>query len=80
VHSDPKRSAARREWPIARYDLGDEPSDDLSDVTTPTERIAMMRELAETAWRLAGRPLPTYERKDIPGRIFRPGERPPDDE
>ena len=75
------RAAARAAWPITRSSLNDEPSDDLSDVTTPAERIAMMAELAETAWRLAGRPLPSYERRNVPGRLFRPGEpRPPDDD
>jgi hypothetical protein len=41
----------------------------------------MMAELAESAWRIAGRALPSYERQDIPGRLFRPGTpRPPDDD
>jgi hypothetical protein len=36
------RRAARQGWRIVRHRLGDESSDDLSDVTTPAERIAMM--------------------------------------
>jgi hypothetical protein len=75
-----ERRAARQGWPIARHQLGDEPSDDLSEVTTPSERIAMMRELAETAWTMAGHTFPRYERRDIPGRLFRPGTPRPDDE
>lgn len=76
-----RRRAARARWPIVRHRLGDEPSDDLNGVTTPAERIAMMRELAESAWKLAGRPLPTYDRANIPGRVFRAGTpRPPDDD
>jgi len=75
-----RRRLARARWPIARFELGREPSDDLSDVTTPAERIAMMRELAESAWALAGRPSPTYDRSSIPTRIFRPGTTPPDDD
>lgn len=74
------RRAARAGWPIARYELGAEPSDDLSDVTTAAERVAMMAELAEAAWRLAGRPLPSYDRRHMPGRLFRPGEARPDDD
>ena len=66
------RRLARSTWPIERHELGDDPSDDLSDVTTPSERIAMMAELAETAWALAGLPLPEYERSAMPGRIIRP--------
>jgi hypothetical protein len=74
------RRRARARWPIARFQAGQEPSDDLSDVTTPVERIAMMAELAHAAWTLAGRQLPDYKRSDIPGRLFRPGETRPDDD
>jgi hypothetical protein len=74
------RRRARASWPIARYRLGEEPSDDLSDLTTPAERIAMMWPLAESAWRLAGRALPEYDRSNLPGRLWRPGEPRPDDD
>jgi hypothetical protein len=40
----------------------------------------MMAELAEAAWRVAGRPLPSYERRDIPGKLFPPGTPRPDDD
>jgi hypothetical protein len=76
-----QRAAARATWRIARFCLGDEPPDDLIRLTTPAERIAMMRELAESAWAFAGRALPVYDRRDIPARIFRPGTpRPSDDD
>ena len=75
-----QRRAQRAQWPVARFRLGDEPPDDLSAVTTPVERIAMMWTLAESAWRLAGRPLPTYDRRNIPARLFRPGTLRPDDD
>jgi len=52
----------------------------LSEVTTAAERVAMMAELAEAAWRLAGRPLPSYDRRHIPSRVFRPGSARPDDD
>ena len=74
------RRAARARWPIARFRLSDEPPDDLSDVTTPVERIAMMWELAESAWKVAGRPWPTYERRNMPARLFRAGTSRPDDD
>ena len=84
VAQDPKSVAARRAaragWPIAVYKLGSEPSDDLSEVTTAAERVAMMAELAESAWRLAGRPMPDYDRQNIPGRVYRPGSIRPDDD
>ena len=78
--SDPKdlRRRARAQWSIARFRLGEEPSDDLSETTTPAERIAMMWTLAESAWKLAGRQLPTYDRSRIPAVFYRPGTRPQD--
>jgi hypothetical protein len=76
VRAAEARRRARASWPIARYRLGEEPSDDLSEVTTPAERIAMMWPLAEAAWRLAGRALPSYDRANLPGQLWRPGERP----
>ncbi len=75
-----RRRAARATWPIASFRLDEEPSDDLSEVTTPVERIAMMWFLAEAAWKVAGRPVPRYERRSIPARLFRPGTPPPDDD
>lgn len=75
-----QRRAKRARWPIARFRLGEEPSDDLSAVSTPTERVAMMWTLAQSAWTLAGRPLPTYDRRNLPARLFRPGTPRPDDD
>jgi hypothetical protein len=40
----------------------------------------MMWELAGEAWRIAGCPVPAYDRRSIPTRLFRPGEPPPDDD
>lgn len=67
-------TSSRADWPIRRYRLGEEPGDDLSDVTTPSARLAMMWPLAKESWRLAGRPLPTYTRAEAPTRLYRPGE------
>jgi len=76
-----RRRAQRAGWPIARHRLGEEPSDDLSAVTTPVERVAMMWTLAQAAWKVAGLPLPTYNRQNLPGRLFRAGTpRPHDDD
>ena len=75
-----QRRAERARWPIVRHQLGDEPLDDLSAVTTPVERIAMMWTLAESAWKVAGRSLPTYDRRNLPARLFRPGMPPPLDD
>lgn len=67
-----RRAAARRSWPIAVYRLGEEPGDDLSATTTAEERLAMVWELTQEAWRLAGREMPAYERSEAPIRIVRP--------
>ena len=75
-----RRRAARQSWPVAVFPLGQEPGDDLSATTTAAERIAMMWPLAREAWAVAGRPLPTYTRKEVPGRLFRPGETPASDD
>jgi hypothetical protein len=75
-----RRRSERARWPVERYRLGEEPSDDLSAVTTAVERIAMMWTLAQTAWRVAGLPLPTYDRRSLPGWFFRAGTRPHDDD
>ena len=62
------RAASRRDWPVRKLRLGDEPGDDLSATTTAEERLAMMWPLAVQAWSLTGRPIPTYEREDAPIR------------
>ena len=79
-HDAASRRAARATWPVRVHALDDQPTDDLSDVTTPAERVGMMKELAESLWRLAGRPLPSYQRHEMPGRLFERGEAPPDDD
>jgi hypothetical protein len=61
----------RDQWPVRVYRLGEEPSDDLSSSTSPDERLAMMWELAERGWRLAGREIPEYRRSRMPGRVLR---------
>lgn len=75
-----ERRRARAQWPISRYRLGAEPGEDLSDSTTPSERLAMMWPLAREAWLFAGRKLPDYTRENLPGRICRPGQPRPDDD
>ncbi|MES1172660.1 MAG: hypothetical protein ABUL77_05445 [Bacteroidota bacterium] len=67
------RAAARARWPISRFRLGGEPGDDLTSATSATARVAMMWELAESGWRIAGRALPTYDRSNMPARLFPPG-------
>ena len=66
-----ERRAARSSWSVKTFRLGKEPGDDLSDRTTPEERIAMMWRLAVDAWTSAGLSLPGYTRDRMPGRVIR---------
>jgi len=66
------RAAARGSWPIRRFRLGEEPVDDLRATTTAAERLAMVEQLTLEAWKLAGKPLPTYARHETPIRVIRP--------
>jgi hypothetical protein len=61
----------RRHWPVRKYRLGDEPGDDLSSTTTAEERVAMVWELTQRAWALSGRPIPDYERSEMPVHVRR---------
>ena len=67
------RRRARQEWPIAVVKL-EQTDDDLSEVTTLSARIASMWPLAVEAYTLAGRAIPTYERRNAPSKVFQPGE------
>ncbi len=57
---------SRASWPIRRYQLGGEPSDDLSGSTTAEERLAMVEALTAEAWALTGKSVPTYTRQQTP--------------
>lgn len=65
-----ERMRQRSSWPVKRVTLGQQ-SDDPSGETTAADRIAMMWPLALEAWRVAGLPIPEYERKDAPIRVVR---------
>ncbi len=65
----------RSNWPIRRYQLGAEPSDDLSAMVSAEDRLRMMWPMAREGWALAGRSLPVYRRSEIPMRLYRAGER-----
>lgn len=67
-----KRAAARATWPGRVVSLQElQAEEDLSANTSVDERLGMMRELAEAAWALSGKPLPSYPRSQMPGRIIR---------
>ena len=66
-----ERAAARKNWPVRVYRLGQEPPDRLVQTTTAKERLAMMWPLALEAWSLTRHPLPAYRREDAPVRLVR---------
>lgn len=65
------RAAARKDWPIRVYRLGEEPDDDLSATTTAAERVAMVWQLTLDAWASSGQPIPDYPREETPTRLIR---------
>jgi hypothetical protein len=73
MRSEQPRAKDRGTWPGRRRRLSDAPDDDLSDVTTPAERLAMMWPLTRRAWALSGRAVPDYSRTEAPGRLSRIG-------
>lgn len=66
-----ERRRARANWPVRRVKLEDEEITDLRETTTVDERLAMVWALTMQQWAFAQRPLPSYRREDMPGRIFR---------
>jgi uncharacterized protein (DUF2384 family) len=68
------RAVSRASWPVRKTTLRDESDDDLSDSTTPSERLAMMHRLALDAWASSGATRPNYTRAEMPGRVVRRGD------
>jgi len=65
------RAAQRRSWPVHKYRMGSDPSDDLSESTTAEQRLEMMWPLTLEAWSLTGQPIPDYTRSNTPIRRVR---------
>lgn len=38
---------------------------------TPLERLALLTQLSRDAWLLSGKPIPSYARSEMPGRVIR---------
>jgi len=67
-----ERARARATWPGRVGALGrPDDSDDLSPTTTAEERVLMVEFLTRQAWAVSGLPVPTYLRREIPGRVVR---------
>lgn len=69
-----ERRAARANWPVRKFRLGEEPVDDYSAYTAG-ERMMMVEQMTNDAWASAGLPLPQYSRREMPVRIIRKDER-----
>jgi hypothetical protein len=72
---DDARREARRDWHVSRHRLTDVAA---ANGTTAEQRLAMMWELVVQAWAIAGKPIPAYERAQMPVRLCRlqDGDRP----
>jgi hypothetical protein len=68
------RRAARAAWPVRVAKLGDQVADE--PVGSPEDCLGAMWELVIQAWTLAGKPIPEYDRANMPIRKFRRGEEP----
>lgn len=65
------KGASHGAWSAGVYRLGEEPSEDLSAVTTAEQRLGLVWELTARMWTLTGRPLPSYARSEIPVVVVR---------
>ena len=72
------RRRARADWPVRKFQLGEEPPDDFSAYTVE-ERLAMTWRMTLDAWASAGLPLPDYSRSEMPVRVLRRPAKPPPD-
>lgn len=69
---EPSPTRPRRPCTVRVYRLGQEPPDDLLSLTTAEQRLAMVTLLTHRMWELTGRPVPSYPRAAMPGRVLRP--------
>ena len=51
------------------FRLGHEPSDDLTQLSSPEQRLEMLLVLSRRMWELTGRPVPQYSRSAMPVRL-----------
>ncbi|MEJ7730804.1 MAG: hypothetical protein WKG00_16495 [Polyangiaceae bacterium] len=70
-----ERRARRASWPIRAVALQDEGAFDARDESTVDERLALVATLTRELWSFMGRPVPTYSRGEMPGRIIRRSRR-----
>jgi len=66
------RKRARAKWPGALTTLARQSDAAIVRHGTPGERVAMVWQVTLDVWASSGRPLPSYERANMPGQLFRP--------
>jgi hypothetical protein len=67
-----ERARRRAGWPVSVATLAtDADAEDLRETTTAVERVLMVWRLTQDAWALTGKPLPEYDRRNMPGRVIR---------
>lgn len=69
--NEPNPEHRRPVHPARIRALEEPPRDDLSDVTSAEERIAMVAVLSRRMWELTGRPWPGYTRSSMPVELRR---------
>ncbi len=69
--SHPERYEAKKNLRARVAALADGASEDLSGCTTVAERVEMVELLSRRMWEISGRPIPTYARPEMPGRVLR---------
>jgi hypothetical protein len=65
------RARARSQWPGELTTLEQQSDAALVLHGTPGERVAMVWRITLDAWAMSGRPMPEYERANMPGRLIR---------
>lgn len=70
-HSRAERARRRRDWAGAVTTLADQDDAMLVRQGSAEQRIHMLWRVTLDAWASSGRPLPAYERSNMPGRIVR---------
>lgn len=58
--------------PVRIFRLGEEPTDDLSGITTAAERFEIVALLTARMFELSGEAVPAYSRREMPIRVIRP--------
>jgi hypothetical protein len=69
-----QRARARSRWPGELTTLEGQSDAALVLHGTPGERVAMVWRITLDAWAMSGRPMPEYERANMPGRLIRAGD------